>query len=106
MKRLSLSIVVIFILAGAFAIASNQKKYDKNRWLKNTLMLDGTLNDLPIDKLAAEYIASLPRDIQIDEQSATILDSQWLSLSDDGRVAIIFTGGMRQGIKVLDLEDK
>lgn len=103
MKRF---IVLLVVASFAIAVAGEQMKYDPNKSLKNSLRLSGKLSGKPIGKDKAEWIVSLPREPQINLDSATILPDVWTSISDDERVVILFAGGIKEGNKVLDIRGK
>lgn len=105
MKKFIIGLIVIAVV-GAVIAEEQKKSYDPDLWLKNSLRLNGLINGTSISKEKAEWLMSLPPEIQINVDSAIVLPDVWRWVSKDERVVILFAGNMKEGNKILDIRGK
>lgn len=105
MKKFIVLMVLLSFAVAAFSEQAN-KAYDPNKSLKNSLRLSGKLGGKPISKDKAKWVVLLPRETQVNLDSAIILPDTWAFVSEDERVVILFAGGLKEGNKVLDIRGK
>lgn len=105
--KILITIMLLFAVATiGFAEQGAKKRYDPNKSLKNSLRLEGRLAGKSITKEKAQWIVSLPREIQVDIDSVILRSDVWIWVSEDERLVLMFAGNVKQGKVILDIREE